>query len=1116
VTRAPGIALVAALVVAAGALSDCGSSHGPPPKADAGSDAPADGSKDAPACEGDAAMRKANGVPCACNGDCASGACVDGVCCSSACTETCKRCDVAGSVGTCAFVPKHAPPRDPKSCPMADPSTCGLDGTCDGAGACAKHASGVVCQPGVCQGDAVDSIEVCDGQGRCRAGSTTICAPYGCTDATRACATGCTSDADCADGVRCVGGSCGPKRQGAVCSKDSECASGFCTDGYCCNVACHGACVTCDQAGRVGTCWPIDVGQKDPHGVCKDDGAPSCGRTGTCDGVGGCALYPKETMCLAAACAGDRLNGAGTCDGLGRCRPPSVLDCAPYRCVGDACVNRCATDDDCVSPTVCQAGSCGKRPRGQACSAGSECMSGFCVDGVCCDGACDGPCRSCALPSAMGVCMSAPAGAADPRHTCVAQAASTCGTDGLCDGAGACRRYKPGTVCAAEHCESNVFTPESTCDATGHCVAPDAVTCVPFACNGTRCFAQCTADANCTSGNVCTANSCGKKPIGAFCSADGECASSVCAQGVCCATACTGPCKSCALSGTMGQCSNVAKDAPDPTETCTDQGNATCGTTGKCEAGACQKYAQGTACKEGSCPATGTTLTPESVCDGAGQCVTPSAKSCFPFACGVAACDSTCASDADCAPSATCSSGSCGLKPIGAICAAGGECASGTCAQGICCSTDCSGVCMSCAVSGKQGTCSAVPVGGTDPTRTCADAGAASCGTTGLCDGAGACQRYAAGTVCVAGSCPVGTTTATLPRTCDGRGVCKPATTQSCGTYACNGSTCNSACGGDPDCAAGNSCMAGSCGKSRLGQLCVSGAECESGNCVDGVCCSAASCDVCTACNVAGNAGSCQPVPATGADPHDRCLPSPPCGQDGKCNGLGACSFAPSSTTCGSASCSGTTYTALSHCTGAGACAAPATSSCSPYVCGPSACLTTCASDGDCAGGNVCRSGSCTALLPNGSACGAGGDCISTHCVEGVCCGAAACGTCSSCALPGKAGTCTPVPAGGNDPIGGCPATAATTCGTTGTCNGSGQCVRYPAGTPCVPATCSAAATLTSSACDGTGQCVAKSTDCTPFKCDGTTLTCKTGCATNGDCAPGYTCTGTPATCVHK
>ena len=52
--------------------------------------------------------------------------------------------------------------------------------------------------------------------------------------------------------------------------------------------------------GRLGTCWPVDSGKPDPRGVCKDQGPPSCGHNGTCDGVGGCANYARDTQCLAA------------------------------------------------------------------------------------------------------------------------------------------------------------------------------------------------------------------------------------------------------------------------------------------------------------------------------------------------------------------------------------------------------------------------------------------------------------------------------------------------------------------------------------------------------------------------------------------------------------------------------------------------------------------------------------------------------------------------------------------------------------------------------------------------------------------------------------------------
>ena len=153
--------------------------------------------------------------------------------------------------------------------------------------------------------------------------------PTAATSATGSCAVDCTSDADCADGVRCVAGSCGPKRGGAVCTKDSECASGFCTDGVCCNVACRGACVTCNQAGRAGTCWPTDPGQRDPHVVCKDEGTASCGRTGACDGVGGCALYAAETMCVPPSCSAIASTPPGPATGSAVAAPRACSSAPP-------------------------------------------------------------------------------------------------------------------------------------------------------------------------------------------------------------------------------------------------------------------------------------------------------------------------------------------------------------------------------------------------------------------------------------------------------------------------------------------------------------------------------------------------------------------------------------------------------------------------------------------------------------------------------------------------------------------------------------------------------------------------------------------------------------------
>jgi hypothetical protein len=1096
-------------------LSVGGCHHGggaPTPKPDAG--------RDGAACSPDGGAGKANGAACGCAADCASAFCVDGLCCNSACAETCKACNTPAAPGVCSLVPAGTAPRSPDTCPQSPLQTCGLDGTCDGKGACRSYEQGTVCSPGTCAGAAVGGIRICDGNGSCTSGASIICQPYNCDSKTNACVATCASDADCVENVKCVAGSCGLKPLGAICTASTQCASNFCADGVCCNTACSGPCVSCNQSGRIGTCGPTARGALDPHKVCATTDQSTCGQTGACDGVGGCAKYAAETVCVPPTCSGNRVNTAGTCDGLGTCRMPGVQECGTYQCSGGACINHCASDSDCVTGHSCVNGSCGPKSLGQPCSAGSECASTNCVDGVCCNSPCTAACHSCALSTSLGTCAPSPAAASDPHGMCSDSGAGSCGTDGTCDGAGSCHKYPKGTTCAAESCSAGIYTPTSTCDANGNCVAPDAIACAPYVCDGnSQCFQACTGNANCSSGNVCNDNSCGLKPIGAFCSADAECQRGNCEQGVCCTTACTGTCQSCAIAGSMGLCTSVAS-GPDPAGTCVDHGAQGCGTDGKCQAGACEKYQQGTACAAATCPASGTTFTAGSTCDGAGTCVTPGSTSCFPFACGANACKATCATNTDCAPFATCSNGSCGLKSNGAACANGPECSSGICAQGVCCATTCTGTCLSCAASasGPAGTCTPVAAGGTDPTGHCADKGAASCGQTGFCDGNGACALYTAGTQCAAPSCPSGSVTDTLAQTCDGSGTCKPATTQSCTPFACNtaGNACVAVCASNSDCAPGKVCNSGACGLKRLGQACAAGTECDSGNCVDGVCCSSASCGNCQACNLSPNNGSCEPISAGSMEPHGGCAASGTCGNNGTCDGNGHCAFVPVGTSCGTATCSGSTDSPVGACDGSGNCVQPSMS-CGAYQCSGNQCRTTCTQNPDCISGDTCQAGSCTNLLPLGSACTSAAQCLNNFCTDGVCCSSGPCGKCKSCALGSgaTAGTCLPV-GQVKDPAGICVDQGSTTCGTNGFCDGTGNCARYPMGTSCASAACSGATRLGASACDGVGNCTPMSmTNCAPYAC--VAAACNSSCAQAGDCATGYTCSipdGGPGACV--
>src|SRR5262245_53223559 len=63
---------------------------------------------------------------------------------------------------------------------------------------------------------------------------------------------------------------------------------------------------------------------------------------------------------------------------------------------------------------------------------------------------------------------------------------------------------------------------------------------------------------------------------------------------------------------------------------------------------------------------------------------------------------------------------------VGAACTIDDDCKSGHCFDKICCRSDCSGLCQSCAQPGSVGTCMNVPVG-LDPRSDCQDDGVSGC-----------------------------------------------------------------------------------------------------------------------------------------------------------------------------------------------------------------------------------------------------------------------------------------------------------------------------------------------------------------------------------------------------
>jgi hypothetical protein len=296
---------------------------------------------------------------------------------------------------------------------------------------------------------------------------------------------------------------------GGECRTAGDCKSGFCADGVCCRSDCSGACQSCAVEGSVGTCTNVPVGA-DPRNDCPDDGIASCGRDGSCDGTGSCALYAAGTICRAQSCSTSTVSHAGRCDGAGSCGAVTSDGCGPYMCnsAGNACRADCASNADCVGGAACVNGSCGPKPPGAACATAGDCASGFCAQGVCCSTACNGTCRSCAIAGSEGQCIDVPAGT-DPLNQCADDGAASCGKDGTCDGAGACRPYASGTVCAGAACSGGTSMPARTCNGGGTCLMVVPASCGAYTCASTEaCRTSCSGPSDCAPGTACMSGAC--------------------------------------------------------------------------------------------------------------------------------------------------------------------------------------------------------------------------------------------------------------------------------------------------------------------------------------------------------------------------------------------------------------------------------------------------------------------------------------------------------------------------------------------------------------------------------------------------------------------------------
>ena len=219
--------------------------------------------------------------------------CVDGVCCNSTCTTLCRSCNVAGSLGTCADVPKG---QDDTGC-SGTTQSCNAANDCDdengqpcaAADACLSN----FCADGVCCNSACNTA--------CKScnviGSSGTCSnlPAGSTD--NAPTNLCVGNSQC-DGM----GIC-KKAVGATCATSTECLSGNCVDGVCCNTACTGICLACNVMASVGSCVALPMDNDDTFP------ANTCTGTMSCNGAMLCKLKPGQACMMDSECTSNTCSG---------------------------------------------------------------------------------------------------------------------------------------------------------------------------------------------------------------------------------------------------------------------------------------------------------------------------------------------------------------------------------------------------------------------------------------------------------------------------------------------------------------------------------------------------------------------------------------------------------------------------------------------------------------------------------------------------------------------------------------------------------------------------------------------------------------------------------------
>ena len=675
---------------------------------------------------------------------------------------------------------------------LATPGTsCGLDKVCSADGKCVACAAGqacastdacgvatIACASGapVCTrtGNALDgaSCDPTDAQKMCRSGTCVTCQAGAscqpsanlCHAGTMNCLTGQCTDTgqnaangtSCGTNKVCSGGACLVCLAGESCTPANKCHKGI--------TSCATGSVTCmdtgESIGNGSSCGTDQVCYQGTCGACAAGSSCKPGADGTSQAchVGQLACSTGQPVCADT----QALTTVGTSCGVNQ-----VCD-ATGACVG------CVAAEACSPANACKNGqrSCLSNPPGACIESSNKAAGASCGTNLVCDGA--GNCGACTADSscsfAIGTtnvcktgklsCASGPPGTCAPSGNVTAGA--MCGTNKVCDGAGACVACTAGLACTpANACHAGLTsctTGAQTCLDTGTNLSAGASCGSNQVCDGAGTCVACTAGAACTlppgDPNVCKS--------GAIACGTGA---PVCVAGtgnVTAGTAC-GTDKVCNGSGACVAC--VAGAACTPTNKChvgttsCSTGAQTCGDTGT-------SVAAGASC--------GT----NQVCSPTGTCISCTAGQ-------------TCATN----PGAACKSGvtNCSTGALACVDAAnksnGTSCGTNkVCKDGAC--SDCTAG-TGCTLVAPANVCHTGLTSCTTGESVCTDSGNAvqngtNCGTDQVCSG-GSCVACTAGVTCSSppDPCQLGATScATGVSLCQNAGADAAKEGQTCGASA--------------------------------------------------------------------------------------------------------------------------------------------------------------------------------------------------------------------------------------------------------------------------------------------------------------------------------------------